>query len=157
VGLDGNERDWRIVESLTESNIFPVVVIRFTGHVGSDGTAVSSLDSNITNSFSIWMSSISFLFFQFNFEGNVANRISSSNDSMTSVVGLALRMDDWKIWEFFSEENVNKIFHDVINSTNLHHVSTCESIGTFFSDNEVNIFFSVPFVKIFPFFHFEFE
>jgi hypothetical protein len=110
------------------------MIVGVVGHIGSDNSTVSGLDSYVTNDFSIWMSSVRFLFFEFNFESDVADIISSGNNSVSSVVGLALGVYNWNITEGFLEVNHNEIFHDITNSADLELVSTSESVNTFFSN-----------------------
>jgi hypothetical protein len=90
VGLDRNKGDWFISEVRSEVDSLPIVVIRFSGDISSNWSTGSSLNSKITNGFSIWMITISFLFFKFNLETNITNFFGSSNNSMTTIVGLAL-------------------------------------------------------------------
>ena len=90
MGLDVNKGNWFVVEVVSEVNCLPVVVIRFSGDISGDWSTRSSLDSEITNGFSIWMITISFLFSKFNLETNIGNFFGSGNDGMTTVVGLAL-------------------------------------------------------------------
>jgi hypothetical protein len=76
---------------------------------------------------------------------------------MTTIIGLTERENSRFSFEFFFEFNVNPLFHNSVNSTNTQLSSARKLIGTGFSNDEIDIFISMPFVKIFPFFHFELE
>jgi hypothetical protein len=90
MGLDRNKSDWFIGKVRSEVDSLPIVVIRFSSDISSNWSTGSSLNSKITNGFSIWMITISFLFFKFNLETNITNFFGSGNNSMTTIVGLAL-------------------------------------------------------------------
>jgi hypothetical protein len=81
-------------------------------------------NSNITDNFSIWVGTIRFLFFKFNFEINVANLSSSGDNRVTSVMGLTLRVDYWNGIEIFLERNFYEIFHNVLDSSDNEFRST---------------------------------
>jgi hypothetical protein len=92
--------------------------------ISGDMTTTTWSNSNITNGFSIRMSTIGFLFFKFNLKVNVGNVFSSSNNGMTSIMGLGLRVDNWNSIEIFWEGNVNEIFHNIIDSSDNKFSST---------------------------------
>jgi len=119
VRLDRDESDRFFFEGLREWDSSPGVIIVVVGNISGYDSTVTGLDSDITNDFSIWMGSISFLFFEFNFKGNVTDGISSCNDGMTTVVGLALGVYDWNIVKGFLKVNHNEIFHNITNSADL--------------------------------------
>jgi hypothetical protein len=100
------------------------VVIRVVGNISGNSTTVTSLNGEITNDFSIWMFTISFLFFKFDFERGVSDVVSSGNDSVSTVMCLALGVNDWYIWESRFEVNWNEIFHNIFDGTDGKLVST---------------------------------
>lgn len=94
------------------------------GMISSNMTTTTWSDSNITDGFSVRMSTVGFLFFKFDLKVNVGNVISSSNNGMNTIMGLGLRVDDWNGVEIFWEGNINEIFHNIIDSSDHESRST---------------------------------
>jgi hypothetical protein len=89
------------------------MVIRTGGVVSGNVSATTWSNSDETNFFSIWVSTIRFLFFKFNLEINIVDFFSSSDNRVTSIMGLTLGVDYWNSIEVFLESNTYEIFHNV--------------------------------------------
>jgi len=61
---------------------------------------------------------ITFRFFEFDIETTSVDSISSSNDGMTTVIGLTERENSWGGFEWGIKFSTNPVFHNSINSTN---------------------------------------
>jgi hypothetical protein len=119
---------------------------------------MTGFNSEITDYFSIWVDTIlGFLFFKFNREVISGNIFGSGDDGVSTIISLTERENNWFSFEIMSEININPLFHNSVNSTDSQLSSAGQLIGTGFSNDEINIFISVPFIKVFPFFHFEVE